>query len=75
MFTQEQAAQVKQLVIKHTGRFVTEDELQRLYEADYAGYLSVKDELILSYDEYFGNLFEDPYAEECFMDMAEDVLS
>lgn len=75
MFTQQQAAQVKQLIIKHTGKFATEEQLNRIYAEDYAGYCAVKDECgYNSYAEYFGDLFEDPFGEEAFLCVVEDVL-
>lgn len=75
MFTIRQAAQVKQIVIKHTGKFATQEQLERIYEEDYKGYLATKDQFEFSnYDEYFGDLFEDPYNEEAFLCLIEDVL-
>lgn len=75
MFTRQQAAQVKQLVIKHTGKFATEEQLQKLYEADYKGYLESKHlHKCETYAEYFGDLFEDPYCEEAFLCAVEEVL-
>lgn len=76
MFTQQQAAQVKQLVIKHYKRFVTQEELAKIYEADYAEYLQVKEEAgIESYAEYFGEIFDDMYGEVAFLDVVEFALA
>ena len=76
MFTQKQAAQVKQIVIKHTGRFITQDELQSMYNLDHAQYTDLvkSGQFSGSYEEYFGDIFEDPYGEVCFLDCVVDLV-
>lgn len=75
MFTVKQAAQVKQIFVQKYGRFVTDTELQALYEADYAGYLATCDQQSYeSYDDYFGDLFNDPWGTESFLDLIEFTL-
>ena len=76
MFTVEQSAQVKQVFIKHFGRFVTEQELVKIYAEDYAGFLAVKEEAeIETYAVYFGDIFEDPFGEAAFLDTVEFALA
>lgn len=74
MFTQEQAAQVKQFVAKHTGKQVTAKQLKRIYELDYAAYEDMADE-VGSYAEYFGDIFGDAWGEEAFLDTIEEALA
>lgn len=77
MFTASQAAQVKQVVINNLGRFVTFDQLQAMYNLDYAQYTQLvqNGEFEGTYSEYFGNLLEDYLADFSFLDcVAEPVL-
>lgn len=74
MFTQEQAAQVKQFVAKHTDAVVTDELLKRIYEIDYAVYEDMADE-VGSYAEYFGDIFEDAFGEAAFLDTVEEALA
>lgn len=77
MFTASQAAQVKQVVINNLGRFVTFEQLQAMYNLDYAQYTQLvqNGEFEGTYSEYFGNLLEDYLADFSFLDcVAEPVL-
>lgn len=74
MFTQEQAAQVKQFVITHMNKVVTDAQLRRIYEVDYAAYEDMADE-VGSYAEYFGDIFEDVFGEAAFLDTVEEALA
>ena len=77
MFTSDQAAQVKQVVINNMGRFVTFDQLQAMYKLDHAQYTQLvqNGEFEGTYSEYFGDLLEDYLADFSFIDsVAEPVM-
>jgi hypothetical protein len=76
MFTQSQAAQVKQLVIRDRGQFVTEDQLQAMYDLDHAQYTEIVNEGLFegTYSEYFGNILEDYLADFSFLDCVVDEV-
>ena len=64
MITQEQAAQVKQVVIDYTKRFVTGPQLEEMYKLDYAQYVETVEKGWMpsntTYEEYFGDTLFDP---------------
>jgi len=69
MFTLEQSAKVKQLVIAQYGQFVTQDQLTAMYALDFAQYNEIRVEANLSsYSAYFEEL-DDEYAQIQFQDM------
>ena len=76
MFTVEQSAKVKQLVIKQYKQFVTNDQLTAMYALDFAQYNEIREEANLpSYSAYFEEL-DDEFALMQFQDMViEPVLA
>lgn len=75
MFTVEQSAKVKQLVINQYKQFVTNDQLTAMYALDFKQYEEIRVEANLtSYSAYFEEL-DDEYAQIQFLDMVvEPVL-
>jgi|TARA_R110000851_G_scaffold42414_1_gene105375 hypothetical protein len=75
MFTVEQSAKVKQLVIKQYKQFVTNDQLTAMYALDFKQYEEIRVEANLtSYSAYFEEL-DDEFAQIQFLDMVvEPVL-
>lgn len=77
MFTPSQAAQVMQLVRRDLKQFVTQDQLQAMYDLDHAQYTQLvqSGDFEGTYDEYFGNILEDYLADFSFLDcVAEPIL-
>tara|TARA_B110000908_G_scaffold138436_1_gene164574 strand:+ start:2579 stop:2815 length:237 start_codon:yes stop_codon:yes gene_type:complete len=75
MFTVEQSAKVKQLVINQYKQFVTNDQLTAMYALDFKQYEEIRVEANLtSYSAYFEEL-DDEFAQIQFLDMVvEPVL-
>jgi|TARA_B110000503_G_C6750538_1_gene251391 hypothetical protein len=74
MFTADQSAKVKQLVIKKYKQFVTNDQLTAMYALDFKQYEEIRVEANYSYSAYFEEL-DDEYAQIQFLDMVvEPVL-
>jgi len=72
MYTQQQLTQVKQIFIKSQKRFPTQAELEAIYAYDYAGFEAYAD--TESFNEYFGDIFNDAMGEEVFACLIEDAL-
>ena len=72
MYTATQLAQVKQTFIKFEKRFPTQAELEAIYSYDYAGFEAYAE--VETFDEYFGDIFNDAMGEEVFALLIEDAL-
>jgi len=74
MFTAEQSAKVKQLVIQQRNQFVTADQLTAMYALDFKQYNDIRVEAdIDSYSAYFEEL-DDEWGEAQFLDCVVDPV-
>jgi len=74
MFTAEQSAKVKQLVIQQYNQFVTADQLTAMYALDFKQYNEIRVEAnIDSYSAYFEEL-DDEWAQIQFLDCVVDPV-
>lgn len=80
MYTATQARQVKQIFIKTMQRFPTEEDMQRIYDADFAEFQDFRSNVNncaqeTTFDEYCGDMLEDELNSVVFACLIEDTIA